>query len=368
MEFRIVLFLLLFSLNSCVQHTADEEIPTIQDLPVKQLTVKYAKGFDLEYTAQYTKIITRSIEGNTFFADSVFLKHKGGEELKKGSKIIPSKLKSLCCQSSTHLAFIDLLGQVDKVTGLCGTQYLGNSQVKEKLNNVKEICLGEALQTEEILALSPDLYFVYPFASEDLNTLDEQGVRTLMIAEYLEEHPIARLEWIKLYGVLFHMEEEADSYFNEVEEEYYSLVQDPDTNKRFFLNLPYGDSWYTPSANSLIVKLLEDGGLSYYYQNETGTENTPHTQEEMWQTGSEANYWVIIADRPADFTVEDLIKEDEVYRTFKSVIHHQVIFCNTATSDYFVRGVVEPHVMLRDILFATHQLSDHQPQYFQLLK
>ena len=330
---------------------------------------EYADGlFDLDYTADYTKILSKSIKGNSFFKDSIFLLHNSEYQLKEGCKILPREITSVCCQSSTHLAFLDRLDALQTVTGLCGTQYISNSAVNEKLKGIHEICLGDAVQSEEILSLSPDLYLIYPFASEEVSKLHDLAIRTFMIAEYLEEHPIARLEWIKLFGVLFHKEEIAQKYFTEVEEEYYSLVQDPDTNMRFFLNLPYGDSWYTPSANSLLVHLLEDGGLSYYYQNETGTENTPHTQEEMWETGSMANYWVIIADRPADFTLEDLIDENEVYATFKSVKFQQVIFCNSATSDYFVKGVVEPHEMLKDILFATHKLSEHQPKYFQLLK
>jgi iron complex transport system substrate-binding protein len=367
MEFRILIFL-LFTVTSCVQHENEEMIADVQEIPHEQLEVRYAKGFTIEYFAQYTKILTKSIAGNTFFEDSVFLVHQKEHQLSKGSKVVPTELNSVCCQSSTHLAYMDQLNVLDAVKGLCGLKYIQQSEINQRLGEVQEICLGEASQAEDILAISPDIYLVYPFASEELSSLQNQGVKTLMVAEYLEEHPVARLEWIKLYGVLFHQEELAKEYFESVEKVYFDLVKEPDTNKMFFLNLPFGDSWYTPSANSLIVRLMEDAGLDYYYKAETGTENTPHSQEEMWETGTIANYWVIIADRPENFSLNDLIAENEVYANFKSVVHQQVIFCNTRTADYFVQGVVEPDIMLKDILYATHQLSEHQPKYFHLLK
>ncbi|MCB9222866.1 MAG: ABC transporter substrate-binding protein [Crocinitomicaceae bacterium] len=367
MEFRKIIPLISLLMFSCIQHGQEQENSSIQESSTYQLQIKYAKGFEFEYTNDYTKVLSRSIQGNSFFEDSLFILHSEDHDLEQNCKILPTKINSICCQSSTHLAFLDFLNELDKVTGLCGTKYIESSPIHNKLKDLHEICLGEAVQSEEILSLAPDLYFIYPFASEEESKLRDQGIRTFMIAEYLEEHPIARLEWIKLFGVLTHKEKEADDYFNKVEGEYYDRVQQPDTNMKFFLNLPYGDSWYTPSANSLVVKLLEDAGLSYYYQKETGTENTPHTQEEMWETGTQANYWVIIAERPADFTLDDLIEENEVYKDFRSVIQHQVIFCNSATSDYFVTGVLEPHEMLKDILFATHKLSEHKPKYFHLL-
>ena len=257
------------------------------------------------------------------------------------------------------------------VSGLCGMGYLHEGEIKSELLKFKtqEVCLGENIQLENAVSTSPDLFFVYPFAKNDIDYLVESGVKTFMIAEYLESHPLARLEWIKLFSILLGEERQADEYFNTVENTYMSLVQaEPDTNKQFIFNLPFGDTWYTPSANSLIVKLIEDAGLSYFYKDEIGTENTPHIQEEIWNNGGIADYWVIIADRPENFDLKALIAEDDVYSTFSSVKNHQVIFCNTSTSDYFLDGVIEPDIMLKDLLFATHKIDKHQPKYFHLLK
>ena len=372
MEQRIAIALFsIIVLGSCIQHTDDDDAVGIQELPHQQMEVNYAKGFKFNYTAQYTEIISRSLTGNAYFEDSIFILHDANYKLPKGSKVISPELLSICCQSSTHLSYIDFFDKLNLVSGLCGMQYVQNQAVLKSLieGETKEICLGEALQTETLLALDPEVYLVYPFSSEENVKLNEMGVNTFMVAEYLEQHPIARLEWIKVFGLIFNQTEKAESYFEKVEEEYFELVQDePDTNKNFIFNLPFGESWYTPSSNSLVVTLLQDAGLYYYYQDETGTENTPHSKEEVWEAGALASYWVIIASRPHDFSLADLVEEDEVYGTFKSVSNRQVIFCNSATTDYFIQGVIEPQIMLKDILYATHKIDDHNPRYFHILE
>ena len=250
-------------------------------------------------------------------------------------------------------------------------EFVQDGKIKEGLisANTSEVCLGENIQLESVLETNPDLFLVYPFANSQVKTLEESGIRTFMVAEYLETHPLARLEWIKLFGVLFNKERQANTYFDKVEKEYNSLIQpEPDSNKNFIFNLPYGESWFTPSANSLIVKLLEDAGMFYYYQEETGTENAIHPQEQVWSDGTKAAYWVIIADRPVNYDLDQLKSEEPVYASFKSVKNHQVIFCNSRTSDYFLQGVIEPSIMIKDILYATHKIDQHTPKYFHLLK
>ncbi|MEX1000857.1 MAG: ABC transporter substrate-binding protein [Crocinitomicaceae bacterium] len=338
----------------------------------EEVAIELAEGFNITYQDEFTKIETHSLVGNEDFQDSIFILHRQmTPSFTKNRKIVPKNWTSICCQSSTHLAYLQQLNQTDLVTGLCGLSYVTKGPIKDQLekNKTAEICIGEAAQLESLLAQNPEIYFTYPFSSEQNRELDKKGVQTFMIAEYLEKTPLARLEWIKLFAVLFQQEKQASTYFDQVKKEYLQLAQeDPDTNKKFIFNLPFGDTWYAPSSNSLIVQLLEDAGLYYYFHDEVGTENMAHPNEKIWEIGGQVSYWVIVASRPEGFNLADLVAENEVYGTFKSVIHHQVIFCNTATTDYFIKGVIEPHIMLKDLLFATHKIREHNPVYFRLLK
>lgn len=119
-----------------------------------------------------------------------------------------------------------------------------------------------------------------------------------------------------------------------------------------------------PSANSLIVKLIEESGLTYYYPNSGSTENDIHSTEEVWNDAVYADYWIIMAIRPPGYSMADLLAEEPAYSKFKAVRDGQVIMCNTATSNYFSRGVIEPHVMLKDLMHAIGYMPEHEPVYF----
>lgn len=366
---RIYLIISVLLFNSCIQHQ-DEEIQIEEEFKQENIEVKYAQGFDIVYEENYTTLITHSISKNETFRDSVLL--PANKDINSDGKWIRSNISSLACQSSTHLAFLDVLSQLDKVSGLCGMDYVQNADVSVQLkqNNVREICLAEDVQMETLLEINPDLFLIYPFGmSKDLTAYEQQNVRTLFIAEYLEKTQLARLEWIKLFGVLMNRAEEANAYFEKVKKEYIGLKKDErDPKMSFFLNLPFKDSWFMPSAQSLTVKILEDAGMTYYYSGESGTENILHPKEEVWNDATKIEYWVIIANRPPGYSMADLLVEAPVYAEFSSVKNNKVIFCNTAESDYFSQGVVEPDVMLKDILLATGQLENHTPKYFRILE
>ena len=77
-------------------------------------------------------------------------------------------------------------------------------------------------------------------------------------------------------------------------------------------------------------------------------------------------YWIIIAARPDSYTLEDLKKEESIYSEFDAVKNNRVLFCNTSTTDYFTMGIVEPEIMLQDLLFWND--SNYTPKYFRLLE
>ena len=376
-----IIICLFFACVSCINHQEKSEDvnsnfwPTlnVDELDEQNLSLKtkYAKGFQIKQVLNEGIMIeTFSIEGNESWNDHMFLPQSKSDFSAK-FKTLAYPINKVACQSSTYLAFLSEMGKGDRVVGLCGMQYVQNEWLKQELenNNTQEICLGESTQVETILNIDPDLYLVYPFEADEIDHLEEKGVKTLMIAEYLEQHPLARLEWIKVFGVLFDEIDYALNYFKTVEESYNANVRDEiEGDNRFFMNLPYGDSWHAPASASLIVNMCRDAGLAYYFNDDGGTENVPHSKEEMWELGTEIPYWIIIATRPAGFSLADLKAEEEVYSTFKSVKEGKVIFCNTAISDYFTFGLVEPNVMLQEIKDAIDGKEDHDPKYFKVLK
>lgn len=369
---KALIIALLLLTGSCINHNADTATKSQYfDAPETELSIEYARGFEIRYQPPYTLILTKSIEGNTPFRDSIFLLHKETSNLPADAKILRNSNLNLACQSSTHLGFLQQLNMLHQVTGVCGLQYIQNKELAATLsqNGTQDICQGESLKMETLLKVHPDLYLIYPFSSEERENIENSGVKTLMIGEYLETDPLARLEWIKLFGVILNRAEEAQHYFDAVESQYVTQKKSHSNKDRlFFMNLPFGDAWHSPSPSSLIVEMCEDAGLRYYFQEETGTENVIHAQEVMWKMGHEIPYWVIIASRPNDFSLSDLKTEEPVYSTFRSVKEGKVIICNTGSSDYFTYGVTEPHIMLQELIAAIGGEYLEDARYFKILK
>lgn len=373
-QFIGYIFLLMLTF-ACIQHS-DKEPTVYTDIPEQpEIAVKYAQGFEVEYVEGGIKLMTHSFGGNNPFSDSVYIITNSdlantNTAISKADKKIGASANRLACQSSTYLAYLNELNSLNLVSGLCGLQYVNNADVVAVLNEnqVKELCLTDEVQMEALHQTNPDLFLIYPFGDEKSKGYTENGIQTLLIAEYLEESQLARLEWIKVFGLLTGKVKEANAYFEKIESEYLALVdQQKKRDKTFIMNLPFQDEWFMPSTASVGVQLIEDAGLDYFYANEVGTENQLHSKEEVWQDGISADYWIIIARRPETFNLEDLLNEEPVYGVFKAVKEGQVIFCNTAETDYFAQGVIEPNIILKDLLFATGQIEAHQPRYFFLL-
>jgi iron complex transport system substrate-binding protein len=370
-KFSVITLANLLLFFACIQHDAQKNNTKNNLNDPAVLSVEFAKGFKLIYRDGYVKILTHSFGENAPFADSIYLRYSPTANIPSGAKIIEGKVDRFACQSTTHLSFINELNAVKSIRGVCGLNFIVDQNLKKLLvkNNVQEICQGEQLVTEALLMSEAQLYTIYPFGSlkDDLPT---QGlIPTLFIGEYLEETQLARLEWIKLFGLLIGESELAEAYFNEVKLNYDGLKNECDsTEKTFLMNVPYKDIWYMPSSQSVGVELIEDAGINYIYANQPGTENLTLSNEKVWNDGLNADYWFIIAERPIHFSLADLIQEQSVYAEFKSVQNGNVFLCNTAEVDYFAQGTIEPDVILKDIQWAVGQRESYQPKYFRQLK
>ena len=121
-----------------------------------------------------------------------------------------------------------------------GLDYLGNEAVKE---SAVEVGYDAALNYEAILQTRPDLFLTYAVSAAEppyLAKLKDLGVRCVILSEHLENHPLARAEYVKFFGALTGHPQEADSVFTAVKDRYLSLVQEPSVRKKVLINRDAG--------------------------------------------------------------------------------------------------------------------------------
>ena len=361
---RVLSWLVIPILFGCIEAGQEESDRIFVPTYPYQLEVENAKGFSIKYHKDYTQLSVHSLSEKYPFADSIIIPHT---VLKIDQKKLVQPLNRIACQSSTYLAFLDQLHSLDLVCGLSEMKYMPKDDIYKKMNiqDVLELSNNGSINIEKLVNANPDLFLMYPFEWQS-DKYRSIGLPTLLIAEYLESTPLARLEWIKFFGVILNQSKQADSIYNTIRENYNNLVTPVDSSETVLFNLPFKDSWNLPSEHSLTANLARDAGL-YYSIKSNGLDNVLMSNEKAWEIGVEAKNWIIIAGRPKDFSLSDLLEEAPVYADFMSVKNRRVFFCNTAHSGYFTSGVVEPQILLKDLLYLTGKIEHHDPKYFKLL-
>ena len=174
--------------------------------------------------------------------------------------VVDGPLRSIVCMSSSYIGFLDALGCDSVATAVSGLAYVSDPEVRVQ---AVDVGYDAALDYETILKVKPDLLLTYAVSAAEppyLAKLRELGIRTALIHEHLESHPLARAEYIKLFGLLTGRAALADSLFAEIRDRYLSLVVETDSPKRVLVNIPYADQWYIPGGDNYMTRLIQDAG------------------------------------------------------------------------------------------------------------
>lgn len=263
-----ILFLSFF-LHSCIQHANQNQTEGTESTLKPKIEVKYAKGFSIDQSHEYYALLkTNSLSSTYAFEDSIAI----GDSIPKQIKALHHFPKRLAIQSSTYLAYLKALNQLDLVKGVSGKKYMTASWLKEYLKSDSWIELNNEneINTESLVSINPDLFLIFPFELKEKDRFEHLGVQTLIISEYLEETPLARAEWIKCFGLLTGESQKAKEVFNVIDSTYQTLVENEvDTTKKVMFNLPFQDQWAMPASNSITANLAKDAGFKYIYSDST---------------------------------------------------------------------------------------------------
>ena len=265
----------------------------------------------------------------------------------------------LVCMSSSYVGFLEAIGADETVVAVSGLDYLGNEAVR---THAVEVGYDAALNYEAILQAKPDLFLTYSVSAVEppyLAKLRDLGVRSVVLSEHLESHPLARAEYVKFFGALTGRLQEADSVFAAVRDNYLSLVQE-EPRKKVLINIPYADIWYIPGGDNYMTRLVEDaGGVllgSEPGQQESGTIGL----EQAYAYAQEADVWL----NPGWCrTREQLRSVHPLFEYFpvleKSVWNNTLQTTEGGGNRFWETGPVHPDLILEDLV---HIFSDKPVQ------
>lgn len=206
-----------------------------------------------------------------------------------GADTLRGPLESIICMSSSYVGYLDAVGAASAVKGVSGLGFIGTPGL-----DAVEVGYDAALDYEAILRLEPDLFITYTVSAVEppyLAKLRELGVRTVVLSEHLESHPLARAEYVKLFGALTGHYSLADSVFAAVRDRYLSLVREP-SGAKVLLNIPYADIWYIPGGDNYMTRLIRDAGGEVLGAVPGRQESSTISLEKAYQYALKADFWL----------------------------------------------------------------------------
>lgn len=341
-------------------------------------STEYAEGFDIRHAADYTTVTVYNPWKPGEIYDKYYLVKEADKAVPQDGHKVLIPLQSLMCNSATHLGFLELLGETEKVKGVCSAAYIYNPAILQRVKEGGIKDLGDAfnLDIENLLMLRPQAVMTSAYNAEDENSrrMKQTGLTILYNIEWQEKSLLGRAEWIKYVGAFFDKEALADSIFNAVEKEYKeakSRTAKVTEKVSVVSGQDYRGTWSMPGGRSYSAELFRDAGANYYYANDTTAGSISCTIEEVLMNFNGADLWVGVQAASLD----ELGRTDSKYKLFKPYKEGKVYNLNkrmnaTGGNDYWESGVARPDLLLKDMIKIVHPalLPEYELTYMDKLK
>lgn len=351
-------------------------------MPANGITV--AQGFVISHSEQFVKITVKNPwQGASNISFDHYLVPKGlpVPEGVDPLAVIFVPVENIVCMSTTHAGMISALGEAATIRGMSGTGLAYSPEIAGMVekHHIAEVGYETNLDMETLIDISPDVVMMYGIGNESaghINKMRETGIKTMFNADYLEEDPLGKAEWIKLFGELYCKRRMADSIFNAAAGSYNSLKNyiDSAANHRppTLLGLPFRDTWFVSPGNSFMAKLVSDAGGQYLWNDTRSGSSMPMSLESVYVKAVNADYWLNTgtAERASDITSLD--KRLAMLKSFSAgnLYNNNNRVNKNGGNDFWESGTISPHVILKDIASILHPelFQGYTPYYYRKLE
>ena len=329
-KYLLISILAMAACLSCAQQEGAVDVASSQE---------YAGFFDVVVSDSLTGIVV--IQPGRNVADTMWFS---------------SPMDRLICMSSSHVAALSAVGADSVICGVSGLRYISDPDVVR--SGVVDIGYDAALDYEAILGLEPDLVVTYAVTGAEpayVAKLRSLGVKTLVLHDHLEQHPLARAEYVLLFGALTGRRHVADSVYEEVRDRYLELAATADRTQsaKVLINIPYGDAWYIPGQDGYMSQLVRDAGGEVIGAAEGTSASSVISLEQAYENSLQADLWL----NPGSCrTREELGAAHHMFPRFGPLANGLPIYNNIRCvnegggNDFWERGAVRPDLVLEDMI------------------
>ena len=343
--------------------------------------ISYAKGFTMETLENGTYIVVNNPwkENDTLATYFLTKKNYSTEDHKNTNFIIQIPVQNVVSLSSTFLGMFSLLGEEDRIIAASEARLIYDSLLYDRYIQGDLKDLGDAfhLNVEAIIGLRTGLVMKYIYGAKENadRKLIDAGIPVAYNLEFMESHPLGRAEWIKFVAAFVDKNIQADSIFNKIEGNYLkysSLVKDIVDKPTVLDGSSYKGIWYAAGGQSFPARLYSDAGADYFWKSDSGTGSIPLSLEVIIENQADADFWI----GPSSGSRAELLKIESRYALLKAFRNGNVYFFGKRVNpergyDYYESGVVQPDILLHDLIWAFHpEVLDKSyiPVYLEKIK
>lgn len=286
--------------------------------------------------------------------------------------------KKIILLNASMAGYITELGAENLIVGVASPEYIYSDAIQKlvKEGKIQNVGNEQKYDVEKIISLKPDVIFTNHIASFD-NTyklLKDNGIQVIFLDEYLEQNPLEKTAYVKLFGKLFGKNEEAAAKYDEITKNYQDLKQLASKAKEkpmVLANEIYGDVWYLPGGKTSLAHFISDANAHYILENNTEEKAVTMSFEEVFAKAGQVQYWINAGNHPSK---KEMLTMNPVYSKLP-VFNTGKIYVITGkerakANDYFESGVVRSDLVLKDYIKIFHPelLPDYKLTYMKELQ
>jgi iron complex transport system substrate-binding protein len=370
---KILLYIILILFINC--ENKKESISKLNPLN----SVKYAKGFTLNQYENYTKIVIKSPWKNAT-KDFIYIlkeKNKSIPDSLKNFQIINVPIQKLVATSTSHIPAIEMLNGLNTLVGFSGLNNISSLQTRARIDSGKIIEIGknESLNTEILLSIQPDLVMTFGIdgSNNTLENIQKNGIKVLYNGDWLEENPLGKAEWIKLFGALYLKNEIANELFENIESEYIKyqkLAKTYPKKPTVMSGAMFQNVWYCPAGNSWMAYFFKDANSNYMYANEMQNGSLSLPFEKVLKFCKDTDYWIGTSQFTSFSEMKSINKNYTNFKSFKTKYTYTTSIKKGTTGGiiFYETASQRPDLVLKDLVYILHQVpKNHQLVFFDPL-
>ncbi|MDN5201524.1 ABC transporter substrate-binding protein [Fulvivirgaceae bacterium BMA10] len=353
----------------------------LESVEIYETKVDFATGFKVSYFDHYKKVKIPLPWQSADHGFEYLLVQRGAEvpEHDENVQVIEIPLDRIVCTSTSHLPALDMLGIPEKLIGFPHTDYISSSSIRKLIDQggVTDIGMEAGINIEMLMELDPGVVIDFAMGNnyDKYKSITKAGIPLVINADYMEETPLGRAEWIKFMALFFNLEKKADSVFNEIKHNYdslYSIASKINQLPTVYSGIVYGDVWYMPGGQNFGAKFLSDARGDYLWKTNDISGSLKLSFETVYEKANTADYWIGVGSYKS---LKEIRESDERYASFSAFKNGNVYSYNAKVgekggSTFLELGYARPDIVLADLIKILHPqlLPDHNLYFYEKLR